>query len=196
MGFMSYARKYGFYQALIRAPGRFCGALRTKLQVFFYRLRGIKFGDDVILVGKLYISSNSNKIIVGNNVSIGRFSSLNTSDKGEIIIGDRTSLNDFTVVSAEKRIEIGKDVVAGQFLVVVDSDHKFTGKSRGIMYQGLISKPVVIEDNAWIGAHVCILKGVKVGKGNVIGANSVVTKDVPPYSIVVGSPAKVIKKIK
>ena len=196
MGFISYAKKYGFYQTLIRVPGRFCGALRTKVQVFFLRLRGIRFGKGVVLVGKLYVSSNSNKIRVGNNVSIGRFSSLNTSDKGEIIIGDRTSLNDFTVISAEKKVEIGKDVVMGQFVVIVDSDHAFRDRRQAIMYQGVTSRPVKIEDNVWVGAQVCILKGVKVGKGSVIGANSVVTKDIQPYSIAVGSPAKVIKKIK
>jgi acetyltransferase-like isoleucine patch superfamily enzyme len=77
--------------------------------------------------------------------------------------------------------------------MIIGANHRFDDLSRPIAKQGLVRKSVVIEDDVWIGGRVNILAGVTVGRGSVVAAGAVVTHDVPPYSVVAGVPAKVIK---
>jgi acetyltransferase-like isoleucine patch superfamily enzyme len=87
----------------------------------------------------------------------------------------------------------------GRKVFITDNSHgSFTREQLDIRpnYRPLISKgPVIIEENVWIGEMVCIMPGVTIGRGSIIGANAVVTKSIPPYSIAAGVPAKVIKQL-
>ncbi len=107
---------------------------------------------------------------------------------GAIIrIGNGTYLNHHTLVVAEQRVEIGRDCKIAWDVVIMDSDlHEVPG-------QGKSDRPVVIEDEVWIGCRVIVLKGVRIGKGAVIAAGAVVTTSVAPYSIVGGIPARFIR---
>lgn len=107
---------------------------------------------------------------------------------GAIIrIGNGTYLNHHTLVVAEKLVEIGRDCKIAWDVVIMDSDlHEVPG-------QGKNDRPVVIEDEVWIGCRAIVLKGVRVGKGAVIAAGAVVTKSVAPYSIVAGVPARFVR---
>ncbi|MBN2571055.1 MAG: hypothetical protein JXA68_02910 [Ignavibacteriales bacterium] len=78
--------------------------------------------------------------------------------------------------------------------MMIPQNHNYSDPNVSIAEQGITAEGIKIEDDVWIGAGVKILDGIKIGKGSVIGAGSVVTHDVSPYSIAVGSPAKVIKK--
>jgi acetyltransferase-like isoleucine patch superfamily enzyme len=80
------------------------------------------------------------------------------------------------------------------FCYVLDVDHEFADPDRPIPQQGLRVKPVIVGNDVWVGAGSFILRGVTIGDGAVVAANSVVTEDVPPYTIVAGSPARAIKK--
>lgn len=93
-------------------------------------------------------------------------------------------------------IEVGDDVLFGSGVHIYTNDHAFTDKTRTIMNQGYTpSKPVIIKKGCWIGANAIILKGVTIGENSVIAAGAVVTKDVPPFSVVGGVPAKMIKQV-
>jgi len=89
-------------------------------------------------------------------------------------------------------VTIGSNVLMGPDVTILTTEHEFKHKNIPIVFQGIKASRVVIEDDVWIGMQVIILSGVKIGKGSVIGAGAVVTKDVMPYSIVGGVPAKII----
>jgi len=111
---------------------------------------------------------------------------------GILSIGDRTSINAGCIITAIDSVSIGADVMLAPRVYVLDVDHRFDDRSKPISQQGYLVDPVVIEDEVWIGANSTITRGVRIGKGAIVGANSVVTKDVEPYSIVGGVPAKQI----
>lgn len=101
-------------------------------------------------------------------------------------IGNGTYLNRNTVVIANKLVDIGRDCRISWDVVIMDSDlHALPGEE-------FAHKPVVIEDNVWVGCRCIILKGVRVGTGAIIAAGAVVTKDVPAHTVVGGVPARVI----
>jgi acetyltransferase-like isoleucine patch superfamily enzyme len=108
----------------------------------------------------------------------------------KITIGDNFYLNSGCHILGD--ISIGNDVLIGPKTVIWGRDHKMA-RDRPIREQGHTKKPIVIGNDVWIGANVTILKGVRIGDGAVIGAGSVVTKDIPEYAIAVGNPAKVKK---
>ncbi len=104
-------------------------------------------------------------------------------------IGKGTYLNRNTVVIANKLVDIGRDCRVSWDVVIMDSDlHAIPGEEYS-------PKPVIIEDNVWIGCRCIILKGVRIGTGAIIAAGAVVTKDIPPHTVSGGVPAKVIREI-
>lgn len=91
-------------------------------------------------------------------------------------------------------VKIGDNVMMGPEVIIYTSGHKFDLTDIPMMDQGSTEpKPVIIGDDVWLGRRVIIMPGVTIGQGSVIGAGAVVTKDVPPYSVAVGVPAKVVK---
>lgn len=126
--------------------------------------------------GRAVIWQNGNgKITIGENCYIGIGCILNsTSNEGSIIIGDNTLI--------------------GAYSLIQDNDHGF---KKGILIknQPFSGSPIIIGSNCWIGAHSCVLKGVSIGEGSVVGAGSVVTKDIASSTIVAGVPAKKVRCI-
>lgn len=108
-----------------------------------------------------------------------------------VSIGDGVSLNTGVVIDACNggRIEIGNDVLIGPYCVLRSADHVFSDLSKPIKSQGHAPGKIVIEDDCWLGSHVVVTSNVTIGKGSVIGAHSVVTRDIPPYSVAMGVPA-------
>jgi acetyltransferase-like isoleucine patch superfamily enzyme len=106
-----------------------------------------------------------------------------------ISIGSGTYLNRNTEIVAGASVTIGRDCKVARDVIIMDTDqHEVPGV-------GLIVKPVRIEDRVWIGSRAMILKGVTVGHDSVIGAGAIVTRDVPPHSVVIGTPARVLRSI-
>jgi len=112
-------------------------------------------------------------------------------------IGTGTFLNLGVMVAAMERVEIGEYCMLANGCMVTDANHRFDDPDRPVPWQGFTSKgPTRIGDNVWCGAGVVVTSGVTVGQRCVIGANSVVTDDIPPFSVAAGAPAKVIRTIR
>jgi acetyltransferase-like isoleucine patch superfamily enzyme len=109
------------------------------------------------------------------------------SDPGNLEIGNHVSIGTYVHMWCHGGIKIGDRVMIGSHTAITSVTHDYEQEN---MRPTSVRKKVIIEDDVWIGTHSVILPGVAVGKGAVIGANSVVTKDVEPYSIVFGSPAR------
>jgi acetyltransferase-like isoleucine patch superfamily enzyme len=111
-------------------------------------------------------------------------------------IGAGTFLNLGVMVAAMELVEIGSHCMFANGCLVTDADHRFDDPDRPVPWQGFTSKgPTRVGDNVWCGAHVVITSGVTVGKRSVIGANSVVTEAIPPFSVAAGVPARVLHRI-
>jgi acetyltransferase-like isoleucine patch superfamily enzyme len=145
----------------------------------------VVMGSDVRVWGPL-------KIHVGSDC--GMFDRVHILGVGELRLGDRSTLGHDTVVVVRERVTIGNHVQVAAHCYLTDVDHEFADSDVPIKDQGLHIAPIVIEDDVWLGAHTIVLRGVTIGRGTVVGANSVVTKSLPPNSICAGVPARVIKK--
>jgi acetyltransferase-like isoleucine patch superfamily enzyme len=111
-------------------------------------------------------------------------------------IGSGTFLNLGVMVASLELVEIGRHCMFANGCFISDSGHRFDDAQMPVPWQGFTTKgPTRVEDNVWCGAHVVITSGVTVGERSVIGANSVVTQDIPPLSIAAGAPARVLRKI-
>jgi acetyltransferase-like isoleucine patch superfamily enzyme len=109
----------------------------------------------------------------------------------KIIIRHGTYINRYTMIDAHERIEIGRNCMIGPHCYITDADHGMT-PDVPVKDQAMLTRPVVIEDEAWLGSGVTVLSGVRIGRGSVIGAGAVVTKDVPAGAVFAGVPAREI----
>jgi acetyltransferase-like isoleucine patch superfamily enzyme len=116
------------------------------------------------------------------------------TNKCNVLVGDYVLINTSCYFEAMAPIIIGNNVLIGYGTALLTTNHYFKNPKLLINKQGIISKPIIIQDDVWIGARSVILPGVTIGKGSVIAAGAVVTKNVESYSVVGGIPAKLIKK--
>ena len=116
-----------------------------------------------------------------------------TNPDAELQIGTWTTIGYHTFVFANARIRIGANCLIAPFCYLVDTNHGFK-KERLIREQPMTSSPILIEDDVWLGQGVTVLSGVKIGKGSVVAAGSVVITSCPPYSVLSGNPARVIDR--
>lgn len=127
---------------------------------------------------------------IGQNTSI----SPNVRIIGKFAMGDRSSLaQNVSVSGGQEGVIIGKNVMVAPNCVIVAFNHGISDTNTPMIDQPCIERPIVIEDDVWIGANCTICAGVTIGTGSVITANSAVIRDVPPFSLAGGVPAKVIK---
>ncbi len=182
----------------------------NKLIEIYRKRRGLCLvqGTDCKVSKKTIIynhSGNPNSIKLGNGVFVD--GTLEVYSKGNLFIDDYTFFG-FSRIFCANRISIGKGCWIADHAFIMDSDlhpvsptRRFEDAinfSKGIfpdVYREIPNAQVVIEDSVWVGVNCVILKGVTIGEGSIIGAGSVVTKDVPPWTIVAGNPARVIREI-
>jgi len=132
-----------------------------------------------------------NKFELGEDSTIEDFSAINNG-VGSVTIGDRTKIGLSNTIIGP--VTIGNDIRLAQNITLSGLNHNYEDVSRPIHVQGVSTSPITIEDATWIGANVVVLAGVTIGKHCVIAAGSIVTKDIPSYSVAVGNPARVLKK--
>jgi len=132
-----------------------------------------------------------NDFSLGKNSTIEDFSTINNG-VGNVEIGDRTRLGIANVIIGP--IKIGNDIMFAQNIVASGLNHVYEDINVPIADQHVYTSLITIEDEVWIGANAVITAGVTIGKHSVVAAGSVVTKDVPPFSIVAGNPARLLKQ--
>ena len=155
-----------FAKHLSDSDSRFFGTISKKIRGFCFN--GIT-------------KSNSRNINIQKNASFAK----------DIKLGDNSGIGRNSIVS--NKTTIGNNVMMGPEVLIYTRNHEFNDINVPMCEQGFQEfKPVVIEDYVWIGARVIILPGVKIGHGSILGAGAVITKDVEPYSIMGGNPAKKI----
>lgn len=116
----------------------------------------------------------------------------NATFASDLVIGNRSSVGQNSIVA--NNVQIGDDVMMGPYCIILTQNHEFSKIEINMIEQGYGErKPVIIDNDVWIGARVTILPGVHVHEHSIIGAGAVVTHDVPAYSVVAGVPAKVVK---
>lgn len=132
------------------------------------------------------------KFSLGDYSVIESFACINNA-VGDVMIGEHTRVGLHNTIIGP--VIIGNHVNLAQGITVTALNHNFEDSNKRIDEQGVSTNQVVIEDDVWIGANAVILPGVTIGHHSVVAAGAVVTKDVPPHSLVAGVPAKIIKKI-
>lgn len=155
------------------------------------------FGRESVLQLPIRLSGER-RIVVGDGVFVGAGSWLQVLDgPGEdaaLVLGNGTSIAGNCVLSAASSIRIGQRVLMARNVYVSDHRHAYDDPARAVLDQGITNvRPVVIEDGAWLGQNVVVCPGVRIGRGAVVGANSVVRDDVPDHGVAVGAPATVVR---
>ena len=171
-----------------------------------YKNNAILGNNIVFGFGNCFNESNNKKnILIGDNSLI--LGDMYTADNGKIEIGTNFYLGGNSMIGAINRITIGNGVIISNDVRIFDNNNHPTSPSERMKmsmngfrnenwhWRHSDNKPIVIEDNVWIGQYATILKGVRIGKGAIIGTKAVVTKDVPENTIVAGNPAKIVKKL-
>ena len=171
---------------------RLVGGLISRLVFLYYKSMGLSSSGRIwlrfISIPRNVAAVDLIKCSLDNGVVLLSHS----SSAGTIKIGGSSYVNRYSIIDAHLSVVVGERVLIGPYVYITDSDHVVIGREC-ISGSGMVSMPVVIEDEVWIGAHVTILKGVTVGRGAIIAAGAVVNRDVPPFSIYGGVPAKLIK---
>jgi acetyltransferase-like isoleucine patch superfamily enzyme len=177
-----------------------CQRLITRL--FSYLIRGafFEYGSNSVIVPPVRLT-RLGRIKIGDNVYIGRNSWLQTipeenNSSVAIKIDNGVSIVGSCTISAVRSVIIEEDVLMAENVYISDHMHSYTDKAKPIICQGITKiEPVIIRRGSWIGQNVVICPGVTVGRGAVVGANSLVNSDVPDYCVVAGTPARMIKLI-
>ncbi|GFE60325.1 DapH/DapD/GlmU-related protein [Geobacter sp. AOG2] len=175
--------------------------IKKRLITYYNRTIFKKYGANVTIL-KPSMITNPKYIEIGSNVLIREYSRIEAVDTygnakytPELKIGDGTHIEQFFHVGSCECVEIGKNVLIAGRVYISDHNHNFKNIEEPIVNQGIeAGGKVVIGDNSWLGEGCVILPGVSIGKGAVIGSNAVVTKSIPPFSVAVGIPAKVIRQ--
>jgi len=193
------------YQVFFFSPNRY-----AKKQKNIHTHKSSTFLD-----GAQFRLNPTNKITIGKNSLVGAFFNFE-STKGEVIIGENTFIHDGSKLMARTKIEIGNHVMISWDCTIMDhSSHSLNYQERVNDFDKLLlstqqkrhllkdksweyvnTTPVKIEDHVWIGFGAVIMRGVTIHEGAIIGSQSVVREDVPAWSVVIGNPARVVKKLK
>jgi acetyltransferase-like isoleucine patch superfamily enzyme len=151
--------------------------------------RGLVFLDRG---AEIYARRGYGRLILGRWVHLGVDTALRCHE-GTLSVGDKCVFGRDVSINCYLDIEVGSSALFADDIYVSDFDHKFTDLTMPIKDQGIAKSRVRIEPDVWIGTKVTVARGVPIGQGAVVGANAVVTRDLPAYSVSVGVPARVIK---
>ena len=160
----------------------------------------------VLPTARLYNKTKPDNVLIGDHVELG--SVIYVNKNASLTIGDYTTIRHSTEITINESVEIGKYVIISNHVVISDNNSHPTDPDERIRmsksgfyselwdYGRSASTRIIIEDNVWIGQRAIIQKGVIIGRGSIVAQGAVVTKDVPPYSIAAGNPARIVKTLK
>lgn len=171
-----------------------------KKRLSFLRFKYGKFGKKSLIFKPLIVTGKKN-IFIGDNVIIAEFSRIEVIStwneqkfQPKLEIGNNTHFEQLSHIVCTDVLKIGHDCTISSKVFITTCNHVYQNINQNILSQALDSKEVVIGNNCFIGMDVKIFPGVHIGDNVIVGANSLILEDIPDYSVVVGSPAKVIKK--
>ncbi len=156
----------------------------------------VEIGDGVHLFKGVRVDAlghQDNKITLKEGVAVERNVDIGALDNTHIYIDKGTFIGVGACIAGPGNVKIGKRCLIAAHSGIFANNHNYADPLKYIADQGVTCKGITIEDDCWLGHAVTVIDGITIGKGSVIGAGSVVTKDIPPYSIAVGTPARVIK---
>ena len=160
----------------------------------------IKLGHGVYLDQGSYLHACPNGIEIGEGTIVMHGAVLHVYNfrgmpQSGIKVGRNSLVGEYSIIRGQGGVEIGDRVYTSPFTQIIAVNHIFDDPNQPFVDQGITAQGIVIEDDVWLGAGAVITDGVRVGKGAVVAAGAVVTKDVPPHTVVGGVPAKIIKQI-
>jgi acetyltransferase-like isoleucine patch superfamily enzyme len=180
--------------------GKSSGMVLCEKNVRLYYPRCIRAGKSFSLEeGCEIVGLSKRGVVFGNRCTVGRFATIRptnvlVNEAGEgLKMGDNSNIGPYSWVGCSGHIEIGNNVMMGPRVNLLAENHNFELTDIPMKEQGVTRGTIVIEDDCWLGANCSVLSGVRIGRGAIVATGAVVTKDVPPYSIVGGVPAKVIR---
>lgn len=151
--------------------------------------RAVLADDGVVLDAK----GESSRIMIGDQVLLGRHTILSCHDS-ELAIGNFVSIGPFCFLVSRSHLRIGSNVAIGAGTYMLGGGHAFDDPDKPVIHQERTSKGIVVHEGAWIGIGAKILDGVTIGENSIVGAGAVITKDVPPWTVAMGNPARIVEK--
>ncbi|MGQ9675827.1 MAG: acyltransferase [Chloroflexota bacterium] len=181
------------YRLMLRASGY--NAIECNVRI--RHARNIHLGRNVFIDQGVYLHACPQGVEIGDETCIMHNAELHVFNFRDlphafIRIGRGAFIGESVVIRGQGGVEIGNQVLIAPMAKILAIEHSFGDPVRPIIDQGITARGIVIEDGAWIGAGAAILDGVHIGQGAVVGANAVVTSDVPAHGIAVGVPARVV----
>jgi acetyltransferase-like isoleucine patch superfamily enzyme len=185
-----------FYRLILRMDG--LAAIENHVRLRF--ADHIKLGHGAYLDEGVYLHACPRGIEIGSGTIVMHGAVLHVYNfrdmpQSGIKIGSDSLIGEYSVIRGQGGVQIGDRVYTSPFTQIIAVNHVFDDPNRPFVEQGITAEGIVIEDDVWLGAGAIITDGVRVGKGAVVAAGAVVTKDVPPHTVVGGVPAKPIKTI-
>jgi acetyltransferase-like isoleucine patch superfamily enzyme len=186
---------------LYRLMMRLDGIPAIEAHVRLRHARNIHLGRGVYIDQGVYLHATPGGISIGDRTTVMHNTELHVFNfrnlpHAFISIGSDTFIGESVVVRGQGGVTIGDSVLIAPGAKILAVNHNFGDTSRPIIEQGISGKGITIEDGAWIGGGAVVVDGVRIGAGAVVGANAVVTRDVLPHTVVVGSPAHVVKDLR
>jgi acetyltransferase-like isoleucine patch superfamily enzyme len=185
-----------FYRLILRMDG--LAAIESHVRLRF--ADHIKLGHRVYLDESVYLHACPQGIEIGPGTIVMHGAVLHVYNfrnvpQSGIKIGKDSLIGEYSVIRGQGGVQIGDRVYTSPFTKIIAVNHVFDDPNRPFVEQGITAEGIIIEDDVWLGTGAIITDGVRVGKGAVVAAGAVVTKDVPPHTVVGGVPAKPIKTI-
>lgn len=176
------------------------GTVLAQRGVRLYHARHIRAGRGFSLQeGCEIVGLSKRGVVFGNKCTVGRFATIRPTnvlfrEPGEgLKVGDDSNIGPYSWIGCSGYVEIGQKVMLGPSVSLLAENHNFERTDIPMKQQGVTRQSIIIEDDCWLGANCSVLAGVRIGRGSIVATGAVVTKDIPPYSIVGGVPAKVLR---
>lgn len=184
------------YRSILRMNGP--AAIEPRVRIRF--ANHVRLGRGVYLDEGVYLHAMPGGIEIGDDTLVMHCAELHVYNfrklpRARIRVGRNCLIGEFNVLRGQGGIEIGDKVYTSPHVQLLAINHVFDDPDRPFTDQGITAEGIVIEDNVWIGAGAIVLDGVRIGRGAVVAAGAIVRTDVPPHTVVAGSPAKVVRQI-